>query len=176
MKKLRLFPLVIGIVVSFVACDKDDDDDDNAVYNQQDKNFAMMAAMNNYAEIDAGQTASTKGLNTGIKEFGAMMVADHTTAGQQLKSITGGLGLYSPDSLDAKHVALKAQLAQLTGRAFDSVYIHAQVDDHQATIDLFEDEANDGKQQDLKSFANTKLPVLRMHLEHADSLANLYRR
>lgn len=176
MKKLRLIPLAIGLAVSFIACDKDDDDDDNEIYNQQDKNFAMMAAMNNYAEIDAGQTASTKAQNNGVKAFGAMMVMDHTMAGNKLKPIASGLGLYAPDSLDAKHVALKAQLASLTGRAFDSVYIHAQVEDHRATIELFEDEVSDGKQQDLKNFANETLPNLRMHKAHADSLANIYKR
>jgi len=175
MKKLRMFPLVIGIAVSLIACDKDDDDD-NETYNQQDKNFAMMASMSNYAEIDAGQTASTKGTNAGIREFGSMMVRDHTKAGQELKPITSGLGLYSPDSLDAKHVALKAQLATLTGRAFDSVYIHSQVEDHQAAIDLFTDESEDGKQADLKNFATKTLPNLKMHKMHADSLANLYKR
>jgi putative membrane protein len=175
MKKLRTFPILIGLTVSLIACDKDDEEE-TETYNQQDKNFAMMAAMSNYAEIDAGQTATTKGLNPGIKAFGSMMVTDHTNAAMKLKPITSSLGLYAPDSLDAKHVALKSQLATLTGRAFDSVYIHSQVEDHQAAIDLFEDEASEGKQQDLKNFANETLPNLRMHKAHADSLANLYKR
>jgi len=97
-------------------------------------------------------------------------------AGSKLKPIASGLGLYAPDSLDAKHVALKGQLSLLSGRAFDSVYIHSQVEDHQAAIDLFEDQVADGKQQDLKNFANETLPNLRMHKAHADSLANLYKR
>src|SRR5688572_19036861 len=100
MKKLRTFPILIGLTVSLIACDKDDEEE-TETYNQQDKNFAMMAAMSNYAEIDAGQTASTKGLNPGIKAFGSMMVADHTNAGSKLKLITSSLGLYAPDSLDA---------------------------------------------------------------------------
>jgi putative membrane protein len=175
MKKLRTFPLVIGIALSLVACDKDDDDE-TETYNTQDKNFAMMAAMSNYAEIDAGSVASTKATNAGVKAFGQMMVMDHTKASAELKTLTSSIGLYSPDSLDAKHVALKAQLASLTGRAFDSVYIHSQVEDHNAAIDLFEDESDEGKNQSLKNFANATLPNLRMHKAHADSLANLFKR
>jgi predicted outer membrane protein len=56
------------------------------------------------------------------------------------------------------------------------VYIHSQVEDHVAAIDLFEDEEDEGKHPDLKNLARTLLPNLRMHKAHADSLANLFRR
>jgi len=157
---------------AFAGCDKDDDDNNDI--NGTDRDFAMRAAMGNYAEIDAGQAAATKASDGEIKAFGQMMVTDHSGAGAELKSIASSLGLYAPDSLDAEHVALKAQLNGLSGRAFDSVYIHAQVKDHQKTIALFEQESRDGDHSQLVNFANKTLPHLREHLDKANSLAADY--
>jgi putative membrane protein len=173
MKNVKTLLLAIGASAILFACDKDDDDDEG--YNNTDQNFAMMAGISNFAEIDAGQTASTKGESAGVRQFGSMMVADHTTAQDELQSIAAGLRLYAPDSLDATHVALKQKLATLSGRAFDSVYIHSQVTDHQNAINLFELEVNSGQNGKLREYAASKLPHLEMHLHHADSLANLYK-
>jgi putative membrane protein len=175
MKKVfRVF--VMGIAVSLVVagCDKDDDDENSV--NQTDRDFAKMAAMSNFAEIDAGQTASAKAQSNGVKQFGAMMVTDHTAASQELKPLAASQGLYAPDSLDAEHVALKAQLATLTGRPFDSVYVHSQVKDHNVAISLFQNEADNGQHKDLRNFAIKTLPKLHMHKHHADSLANLFKK
>ena len=69
------------------------------------------------------------------------------------------------------HVALGAQLLTLDGRAFDSVYIHSQVSDHQKAITFFQNEIDKGNNSRLKNYANTQLPHLQEHLRIADSLA-----
>src|SRR5215207_7791198 len=141
MKKTLLLYAVSAAVI-LVSCDKDDDDD--TVVNSTDRNFTVMAAIANTAEVDAGQLAATKATDGGIRAYGQMMVADHGPAQAELKTIAAGLGLRAPDSLDAEHVALKAQLMAATGRQFDSLYIHSMVKDHQKAIDLFTNEKNQG--------------------------------
>jgi putative membrane protein len=155
------------------GCDKDDDDTDPE-YNSTDREFVMKASMANTAEIDAGSLASTKATDGGIQDFGEMMVSDHTTAKSQLKDIADDLRLPAPDSLDAEHVALKTLLMSLSGRAFDSAYIHSQVKDHQAAIDLFNTQVQNGRNQRLKDYASGQLPHLQHHLDMADSLAAPY--
>ena len=131
--------------------------------------------MGNYAEITAGQTAANKAQDSAIADFGRMMVADHTDAGQQLKTLVSSFSDVDStsisDSLDAEHMALKDSLMSLTGSQFDSVYIQSQVRDHIKTISLFQSEANSGTNTNLKQFANNLLPKLQMHLQMADSLA-----
>src|SRR4051812_3011792 len=100
-----------------------DDNDPNSV-NQTDRQFTMKASMANKAEIDAGQLAATKGTDPAVVSYGQHMVEDHTTSITLLRTIAADLNLPAPDSLDAEHVALKALLLTLSGRAFDSVYIH----------------------------------------------------
>jgi putative membrane protein len=173
---MKLYLLGLASLVLVSSCDKDDDDDQNQSPNSTDREFAMRAAMSNKAEVGAGALASNKADDDGIRDFGAMMVNDHTGALNDLREITNDLNLYAPDSLDAKHQALAQQLSSLQGREFDSVYIHSQVEDHQMAISLFENQANNGSNSRLVRYANDKLPTLRMHLEHADSLAGIFPR
>jgi putative membrane protein len=44
------------------------------------------------------------------------------------------------------------------------------VKDHKKDIDLFEREANNGEDADLKSWASGKLPTLKHHLEMAEKM------
>lgn len=153
-------------ILLFSGCMKDDT-------KISDPDFVLMASMSNTAEINAGQLAMTKG-SARIAMFGQMMVTDHTNSETMLKSIAANNNLYAPDSVDAEHVMLKNQLMGLTGRAFDSVYIHSQVKDHRNTIDLFQRERNHGNNQQLRDYASSTLPTLQMHLHMADSLAAFY--
>jgi len=172
--KLRLLALALA-TVCFTGCDDDDDDNNPGEINSTDRDFAMRAAMSNFAEIGAGQLASTKATEPGVADYGEMMVTDHTDALQDLRDITNNLGLYAPDSLDAAHVTLMQQLNDAaTGREFDSIYIHSQVADHQAAIQLFQNQVANGNNAQLRNYASTLLPNLNLHFERADSISNHY--
>ena len=49
-----------------------------------DESFFKNAAEGGMAEVNAGQLAQTKGASQSVKDFGAMMVKDHTAANQKL--------------------------------------------------------------------------------------------
>jgi putative membrane protein len=169
MKKYVWATLLISI--AFVSCDKEDDNNKSTDVNSTDKDFVMHASMANRAEIDAGQLAATQATDGSIMNFGQFMVTEHNAAKAELTGLADSLQLQAPDSLDAEHVTLGAQLLTLDGRAFDSVYIHSQVTDHQKAIDLFQNEINNGNNSRLKNFANSQMPHLQQHLHIADSLA-----
>jgi putative membrane protein len=169
MKKYVTASLCAAVI--FWSCDKNDDNNNNNTdINNTDRNFTLQASMSNFAEVDAGQAAASKG-STAVAAFGQMMVTDHTMAQAMLDSIASSYTLAAPDSLDAEHAALKTQLAALTGRSFDSVYIHSQVNDHQKAIDLFNDEVSNGHNYQLTNYASSLLPKLQMHLQMADSVS-----
>jgi putative membrane protein len=182
MKKI-LFLFSLIVVVQF-GCKKDDDDNNNNTgggggssdtsISSQDRTFVLNAAMANYAEIQAGDLASTSASDSSIMAFGMMMSNDHTAAQNDLHAIADSLEVYAPDSLDSAHVALGAQLLFLTGSEFDSVYIHSQVTDHINAIHLFETEVSNGTNAVIKNYASSKLPVIQMHKDLADSLAALH--
>jgi putative membrane protein len=160
---------------SFCACDNNNDNEDtNSIVNATDSAFVIQAGMSNTAEISVAQLTPTRSIDSSIMTFAQQMINDHTAAQTSLKNVAGKYYLTVPDSVEAAHALLKAQLELMSGRAFDSMYIHQQVTDHQAAIQLYQTEVNSGNNLDLRNFADTTLPKLQMHLNMADSIASKY--
>ena len=172
--KVKAVSLAMLLFTAFFACKKDNNTNNNNVVNANDKQFVTTAALGNYAEISAGQLALTKTSDMTVQMFAQKMITDHTKAQDSLKLIAGQLGLYAPDSLDAAHVQMAAMLSQMSGRSFDSAYVHGQVTDHQNTVTLFKNESSSGNNSTVKGYVNTYLPAIQMHLMMADSLATKY--
>jgi putative membrane protein len=102
------------------------------------------------------------------------MLAEHTAAHNDLKTMGGVVGFTVKDTIDAARATTIAQLNTLTGRDFDSTYIHNQLLDHQAAINFYTDELNNGNQLNVKAYANTILQNIRLHYQRADSIATAF--
>ena len=55
-------------------------------------------------------------------------------------------------------------------RSTYSMYMTSQVNDHQATLGIFETEINSGTNQKVKAYAQKYRPHIEHHLEEADSI------
>src|SRR6476659_6078852 len=55
--------------------------------NEDVAKFAVKVANGGMAEVQLGKMAEEKGTSKGVKDFGAMMVKDHTKANDELKSL-----------------------------------------------------------------------------------------
>jgi putative membrane protein len=98
-------------------------------------------------------------------------VTDHTKAGAKLQAIAGKKGLSLPTEMDAEQKAELDRLSQLSGAAFDRAYMELMVSDHEKDVSEFETEANSGADPQLKTFAATTLPTLKIHLKLAKQTA-----
>ena len=135
-----------------------------------DELFVQQAAIGGMAEVEAGNLARLKGSSDAVKQFGAQMVTDHTKANDELKRIATGKKMALPGKPDAAHQAAKEKLQAASGAAFDEGFKKQMIADHKVTIELFEKEAKDGKDPDLKAFAAKTLPDLQGHLKMAEAL------
>jgi putative membrane protein len=95
------------------------------------------------------------------------MVDDHSKANDELKSIAASKGITLPTSLSAKEQATYDRLTKLSGAEFDRAYMKDMVEDHVKDVAMFEKEAKNGKDADVKAFADKTLPTLREHLQMA---------
>src|ERR1700722_9542154 len=75
-----------------------------------DTSFYKNAAEGGIFEVDAGNLATTKGNSQAVKDFGAMMVKDHSAANDKLKSIATTKGIDLPTSASVSQMATKAKL------------------------------------------------------------------
>ena len=96
---------------------------------------------------------------------------DHSKANDQLKEVAQKEGVTLPTKLDAKDAATKARLEKLSGEAFDRAYMKDMVADHTKDVREFKNEANNGKDPDVKNFAAQTAPTLEDHLKEAKNIA-----
>ncbi len=153
------------VLISAGSCIKDDDE--NNFVNGTDSAFLIKAAYSNYAEINAGNIASTKGNSDLVRMFGTMMVADHSKAQTSLDSINTLFMLSLPVTPDNVHISKAAYLQTLSGYNFDTAYMNAQVSDHQVTIAFFQKEISSGIDRFIKDYATSHLPIIQTHLQEA---------
>jgi len=138
--------------------------------SEEESKIAVEAASGGMMEVQLGELAQQRASNQRVKDFGAMMVRDHSKANDELKSLAGMKNITLPPAPGEDHMDHIKKLTAKSGNEFDRDYMKMMVDDHQEDIDKFEKLANDGKDADLRAFANKTLPVLRTHLDSAKAI------
>jgi len=121
-------------------------------------------------EVKLGQMAQDKGMSQRVKDFGAMMVKDHTAAGDELKSMARQKNVTLPETMSNDHQKKTDDLNKKTGKDFDKAYMKAMVDGHQSTVNDFEKASKDTKDADVKAWVDKTLPTLKMHLDSAKAI------
>ncbi|WP_119459016.1 DUF4142 domain-containing protein [Rhodospirillaceae bacterium SYSU D60014] len=137
----------------------------------QDRYFLLHAAQDGAAEVAMGKVAVEKAQSEEVKQFAQRMIDDHTQANQKLMEMAEQKDIEVPQEAGAVHEQMMQYLQELSGEQFDQAYMQEQVLDHEAAVSLFEKEAQQGQDAELKSFASETLPTLQEHLESAQQLA-----
>jgi putative membrane protein len=196
--KSRFFSfLIAGAAISFAACqgtgdgtdttsdsaaiekapdntrvgDTDDTVSSSTALDNKTSDFTKEAANGGMMEVELGQLAQQKAVTQRVKDFGTMMVRDHSKANEDLKNAVSGkitLSTTMPDQYQ-KHVN---HLRDESGIAFDKEYMKMMVDDHEKDIKKFEEIAKESKDPAVRDFAKNTLPTLYTHLDSAKAIRN----
>jgi putative membrane protein len=190
MKKICTFFLASTMVIGFFSCgnggqsstqaaedsnkSKMDSSHDSgmarvipATVSKADQDFAVNTANANMTEIQAGQMAEQKGVDKSVKDYGKMMVRDHTDAGEKLKAIADRKNITLPTTINGDMQKSLDDLQAKGGKDFDKAYLKMMVSDHKKVISSFEDEGKNGSDADIRGFADSTLHTLRHHLDEA---------
>ncbi|MGY4385701.1 putative membrane protein [Pedobacter sp. UYP24] len=132
---------------------------------QMDIDFAKKVAVGGMAEVAFGKMAQEKGMSTKVKDFGKMMVTDHSKANEELMEIAKKQNIALPAGLDEDHMKKMEELKSKTGADFDKAYVDAMVGGHQKMLALLQDGAQNCKDSALKDFAAKTAPVVKSHLD-----------
>jgi putative membrane protein len=132
--------------------------------------FMVKVADVGMTEVQLGQLAQNKGMNQRVKDFGAMMVKDHTAAGDELKNLALQKNVTLPSTVGNDHQKKIDDLNKKNGKDFDKDYMDAMVSGHESTVKDFEKASKDTKDADVKSWIDKTLPTLRMHLDSAKAI------
>jgi putative membrane protein len=138
--------------------------------SQASKDFVTKAASGGLLEVQLGQLAQQNAKSQRVKDFGGMMVTDHSKANDELKSLAASNNITIPAALLPEHQKHLDMMSKMKGDAFDKHYMDMMVNDHKEDIDEFKKEANSSTNDAFKNFAAKTLPTLQKHLDSAQAI------
>ena len=142
-----------------------------APLEKMDRDFVMKAASGGMMEVELGNIAQQNAASQRVKDFGSMMVRDHSSANQELTSFASRRNLMmNTDSLMNPHKSHIDALKNKTGAAFDKAYMSMMVSDHKKDVSEFDKAGKMCKDQECIAFASKTLPTLHMHLDSAQAI------
>lgn len=136
-----------------------------------DQEFAVEAASIGLNEVAVGQLAAERASSPEVRAFGRHMAQEHSRNNDRLQAAAGQAGVALPTRPETDEIAKMDRLDDLTGTAFDRAFLNQMVADHQEAVRLFEQQANQGSNPSLRSYAGQTLPRLQQHLADAQALA-----
>ena len=137
--------------------------------DKTDKAFLRAADQINLVDMKLGKAAQHHAASDAVKKYGERAVRDHASMNKELREITSKKGIKLANGLDQKHQDLIDEVSKLKGAEFDRAYTKDMVAGHEKAIDLFENEAKNGRDADVRAWADKCLPTLREHLKLAQA-------
>lgn len=137
--------------------------------NMSDQQFAKMAAQGNAAEVAAGHMAQQKASNDQVKQLGQTLVTDHSKSNDKLQEAASKDNMQLPSQPNEMQQQEAQKLQDMSGKQFDRAFLKNEIRDHHKDIRAYEQEANSGQNPQLKQYAKDCLPVLKKHLQMAES-------
>jgi putative membrane protein len=135
----------------------------NGQLRKAEQIFVNEAERINLAEIRFGQLALQKGSTPQIRQLAQTMIDDYKLAHGRLQQVAASEGLMLPKQLSPEQQATYQQLLKLKGSDFDDAYLDQLQSDQVMTSSLYEDEAQNGRDPQLRAFAQSTLPSLQRH-------------
>jgi putative membrane protein len=145
-----------------------------AASSMESQRFVEEANAAAQVEVSRGEIAEAKAQSQEVKDFGRMMVDDHSRTGEELEEVAESLGISVPDQLPAAEQQAMEDLSELSGEDFDREYLSEIVDAHRQAVELFRRASTQiDLAPELQRFASDKLPKLEEHLRRAQELSGV---
>jgi putative membrane protein len=142
-----------------------------------DPQIAHIAYTADNIDIAAAKQALTKASNKDVKSFAEDMVRDHEAVNKQALDLVKKLNVTPEDNDTSKALSKQAadklaELAKLSGAAFDKAYVANEVAYHKAVDSALETQLIPSTSNaELKSLLQTGLKIFQGHEQHAEHVA-----
>lgn len=134
------------------------------------KSFIKQAFRDNQTQIDLANVGVGKAQNADLKTFCQKIQEDHTQANKDLQPLAQKYGVSEQPSKLGEREVNKFE-KETSGPEFDKKLATELLKGHQKDIARYEHAASKLQEADVKQYAETMLPKLREHLQHAETVA-----
>lgn len=139
-----------------------------------DPQIAHIAYTAGQLDIEAANQALAKSKNKEVRAFADDMVKDHSAVNKQALALLTKLKVKPEDNptsqaLTKQAAAKRAELAKLSGKAFDKAYVDNEVAFHKTVNNALETQLiPSASNAELKSLLQTGLKIFQGHEQHAE--------
>lgn len=132
--------------------------------------FLTEAYQGGLAEIQLSRLAVDKATDNNVRKFAQAMVDQHTVVNRQISQLAHRNGITLPDAPTQEQTAGINRLSALSGEEFDRAYLQANVDQHEKDVVAAMQQAGQGTDANVRSFAQGSVPLLKLHLAAAEDI------
>lgn len=133
--------------------------------------FMTYAARDGIFHVEAGKLAVQRGSSEGVKKFGQHAIDHHTQINDELMQLASKKGVMLPKKMGKKEQEALDKIAKLSGPDFDKAYLEMEIKDHSKDLSIFQKEAKEGKDPDVRAWAAKIIPAIEEHLKMAHDLS-----
>lgn len=156
-------------LAAFVVNARAADDNTRAT---SDADFLVKSTVCNHCEVKLSEHAAKNATDPKVKEFAQKIAKEHADAADNLSKEAKRMKVAVVAGTEKDTKEKMDRLTKLNGADYDKEYMRMMIEAHQNAIKLFDSEANNGSDADLKKFATTMIPTLKKHLEEAQSISD----
>jgi putative membrane protein len=133
----------------------------------EDSKFASEAWRFGATQIEVAKLAERNTRNEVVRRFARRLVDQYERDEQRLGRILSRKGMPHDGGAAQAFQSVVERLGALENRVFDEAFKQQVIEDHERAIAFFEEEAQQGTDRELQSFAQRRLPELCEHLTMA---------
>ncbi len=145
-------------------------DNMNTGTSENASDFMTKAADGGMMEVQLGQMAQQKAINPRVKDFGLMMIRDHSKGNDDLKALAAQKNVVLPQTLSDDNQKHVDELSKQQGNDWDKAYLDMMISDHKGDIDEFTEAGEKVDDPAIKSYAKENVSVMQMHLDSAKAI------
>lgn len=166
MKKWCILLTVILSSTLLHSCKKDKIEE----FRMDPQTFVTQASSSNNLTIQAGTSATQKGVSQLVIDYGNSAITSHTEADAELTSLAATKGVTISNTLISVHQSNLNILNQFSGDTFDQAFAELMELNTQETVSLYEAAATSLDDPDLRQYAANRIPALRANLQEVRAL------
>ena len=136
-----------------------------------DEAFVRFAASSGLAEMEGARLVLKTTTNADVRDYLQKLLREHTKGADDLRRIVAPRGIALPAAPTGRHADMVTKLSGVRQPELDDAFLQRfGVDAHKEAIALFERHLSEGKDAELKRYAQQTLVALREHLSGAQKL------
>jgi len=126
----------------------------------------------NQKEIEAGKMAEKNGQSREVKDYGKMLVKDHTAADKKVTALAKQEKIDLPAATPSMAEGHDQMHQMAAGTDFDTKFAREMVDDHKKDIAEVTEARDKTSDEKMKKLLGDMLPVLQKHQDTAQKIVD----